>query len=407
MTPENLPVDSSPPEPPQSPATSQTPRWWTCDPVWPPRDAATLEAVGRAVTSGDWGRYAGGASRVVGETIGKLSGRDHVRLMASGSAAIEWSLRAIGVKAGHRVAISAWDYPGILRAVEICGARAILVDTEADRPTMDAEKLDATIRRAQQDPSAGPVTAVVASHLFGIAADITEIVNICNAHDVPLIEDACQVPGMLIGSPDDPPNDPPNDSPVGDLTAQKWAGSIGHVGVLSFGGSKPLSAGSGGAITTSDRRIASRLGSMLDRPSDASPFSSLQSAALLPQFETLDEFNASRSKTAAHLAEHFPTFKPRRGVRASHYKLAIEVPDAMAQQQATRRAAEIDFPIGQPFRSLDTTSRRRCDRPIAIEHANRLASTTVLLDHRMLMSGPERWPDLVAVIGGVIEGSDF
>lgn len=355
--------------------TTARDHWWADHPPWPPNDARIAQSVREVLRSGDWGIYDGDANQGVRETLRRLSGVQHVRLMASGSAAIEWALRALRIESGKRVAISAWDYPGILRGIEVCGGRPVLVDIESERPTMDPSSLDAILGGPE------PIAAVVVSHLFGVAADMAAIMEICRRHSVAVIEDACQVPGMMI--------------------SDRWAGSIGDIGLLSFGGSKPLSAGNGGAIITSQARWMSRLGGMLDRPSDASPLSSIQAAALLPQFETLDELIDRRNATAKHLAKQFATFAYRGRTKPSHYKFAICFDDLAARDQAVARSERMNFPLGKPFRSLDTMNRRRCDQPLPIQHAGPLSNTTAVLDHRMLLTEPDRWADLVSVLSEI------
>ena len=362
--------------------------WWLDRPVWPPVEPAIERAVMVAMRSGDWGRYEAAASEELLTAILAWVGRRRGRLMASGSAAIEWALRSMRggrtglFEPGDRVAISAWDYPGVLRAVELCGATPVMVDVERQRPVMDVGSL----RRVLQTTS---VSMVVASHLFGIAADVEGIAAVCREFEVAWIEDACQVPAMLIDG--------------------QMAGSFGDVATLSFGGSKPLTAGSGGAMLTDDEGIAGRWSAMLDRPSDVSPMSSLQSAALLPQLASIHHWRDRRNATAAMIAERLPeiglsTFLNRSGVTASHYKMAIRFDDADRCTGAIERAGRVGFALGRPFRSLDRVSSRRCEQPVAAVHAGRLAGTTALLDHRMLMVPAERWGDLWGGLREVLGG---
>ena len=89
-----------------------------------------------------------------------------------------------------------------------------------------------------------------------------------------VIEDACQAPGAVIDG--------------------IRSATLGHVGVLSFGGSKLLTAGRGGAILTGDDRIHQRIRLYTQRGNDAYPLSEMQAAVLLPQLRQLDECNQKR-----------------------------------------------------------------------------------------------------------------
>src|SRR5437763_375725 len=96
-----------------------------------------------------------------------------------------------------------------------------------------------------------------------------------------IVEDACQCPGALIDG--------------------KRAGAWGDVGVLSFGGSKLLTAGRGGAILTADAGAHQRARLWQNRANVVCPLSELQAAVLLPQLETLDARNARRLEQVRRL----------------------------------------------------------------------------------------------------------
>src|SRR6056297_209921 len=247
-------------------------------PSWPPEWPEIAEAVAQAVARGDWGRYRGPNGTRLVERIGELAGVRHARLLCSGSAAVEVALRIAGVSAGQQVALCGYDYPGNFRAIELVGARPLLVDAAKASYSIDPQPLETLAPAA--------ISAVLVSHLYGVPADMPRIADVCRENGWRLIEDACQVPGMRVhGRP---------------------AGSWGDVGVFSFGGSKPLTSGNGGALLSNHDAIASRWRAMLDRPSDALPLSELQAAVLLPQLERLAHYNQLRSQTLDGLYQSVP-----------------------------------------------------------------------------------------------------
>jgi perosamine synthetase len=76
------------------------------------------------------------------------------------------------------------------------------------------------------------------------------------------------------------------------------------VGILSFGGSKLLTAGRGGALLTASAEIRQRVRLLQNRANNVvCPLSELQAAALLPQIEQLDLRNAHRHAQVLHLRE--------------------------------------------------------------------------------------------------------
>jgi dTDP-4-amino-4,6-dideoxygalactose transaminase len=97
---------------------------------------------------------------------------------------------------------------------------------------------------------------------------------LADERDLAIVEDTCQVPGAMI--------------------AGRAAGSWGHCGILSFGGSKLLTAGRGGAIVTSRDDVLQRIKIFSERGNDAFPLSELQAAVLVPQLEQLPADNKQR-----------------------------------------------------------------------------------------------------------------
>jgi dTDP-4-amino-4,6-dideoxygalactose transaminase len=100
---------------------------------------------------------------------------------------------------------------------------------------------------------------------------------------LPVIEDACQMPGARVHG----------------HVAGRW----GDVSVLSFGGSKLLTAGRGGALLTHEPDLMQRVRLYSHRGNEAYPLSELQAAILLPQVEALSERNRKRAENLAALCE--------------------------------------------------------------------------------------------------------
>jgi len=109
--------------------------------------------------------------------------------------------------------------------------------------------------------------------------------------------------------------------------AGRRAGTWGDVGVLSFGGSKLLTAGRGGAILTPHADVFQRARLAQNRGNVVCPLSELQAAALLPQLDRLDERNARRRAAVAHLDETLrevpglTRFRNRADGEAGYYKV--------------------------------------------------------------------------------------
>jgi dTDP-4-amino-4,6-dideoxygalactose transaminase len=235
-------------------------------PPWPGYRTDVAEAVSQSLHNGSWGHYCGPNHARLEQQLAMLHGCEHVLLCASGTAAVELALRGARVGVGDEVILAAYDFKANFQNVLTVGAVPVLVDVRADNWQFDDQQLSAAISEKTR--------AIVVSHLHGAFADISAVNRFASNRNLIVIEDACQCPGALLG--------------------EQRAGSIGHVGVLSFGGSKLLSAGRGGAVLTNQPEIAQRIKLHTQRGNEAYPLSELQAAALVPQVETLDEYNRRR-----------------------------------------------------------------------------------------------------------------
>ena len=361
-------------------------------------DDASLHAeiqasIERLFANGDWANY---RSQVLDELVSEIAGHvgvTTVRLCSSGSLAMELALRACGLNEGDEVICPALDYPGNIRAVRLLNALPMIVDSALDRWTIDIEQVE--------QAGNSRTRAVIASHLYGEIADVMRLRSLCDERGWSLIEDVCQMPGGRIGD--------------------RALGSFGHVGAFSFGGSKPLTAGSGGAVVTSDPRIAQRMAAYCDRPSDATALSPLQAAALLPQWRRLNRLIVNQQSNLRRLENEVawatPRWRwPREGQLdhvACYYKIPIELvanPDGSESFCELERHEWLDSlknvgrSAGVPFRVITKVTNGR-GLVQGSKNAEKIALKNILLDHRCIAGSSEcvieLGKQLIAVHDGV------
>ena len=107
--------------------------------------------------------------------------------VANGTDAIALALKAVGVRAGDRVATVAHTVSATVAAIEQIGARPVLVDID-ETCCMDVESVAAAYRHWD-------LTAIVPVHLYGRTAKVLEIKHNCPGSMV--VEDAAHAPGGL------------------------------------------------------------------------------------------------------------------------------------------------------------------------------------------------------------------
>jgi dTDP-4-amino-4,6-dideoxygalactose transaminase len=138
------------------------------------------------------------------------------------------------IKPGQKVILSPYTISDVVNMVLCAGGVPLFADTEADGScNIDANE----VRRLLEQES--DVGAVMVTHFYGLMCDIDPIVEMCRERGIPLIEDAAQS--------------------FGAKHAGKRAGTIGDVGIFSFGLLKNVTSFIGGAVLARDRALADRI----------------------------------------------------------------------------------------------------------------------------------------------------
>jgi dTDP-4-amino-4,6-dideoxygalactose transaminase len=170
--------------------------------------------------------------RARAEEIRRVFGLDHVFLVSSGSAALTLSLLALKSLASRTdVVIPAYTCFSVPAAVLKAGLRPVLCDIDPVTFDFNPALLEAALT--------GNTLCVISHHLFGVPSDVDRTRALCRAHQILVVEDAAQAMG-------------------GESRGRKL-GTIGDVGIFSFGRGKNITCGSGGAVVTRSGEIAAAL----------------------------------------------------------------------------------------------------------------------------------------------------
>jgi 8-amino-3,8-dideoxy-alpha-D-manno-octulosonate transaminase len=155
----------------------------------------------------------------------------HVVAVSSGTAALACALIGMGIPAGAEVIVPAVTFVACVNAVVM--ARGVPVFAEVDDSlTLDPTRLGERVT--------GQTFAIMPVHLMNAAADMDPILAAARRAGVRVLEDAAQAIGVRYHG--------------------RRVGSMGDVGAFSFQLDKNITAGEGGAVSTSDpvvhRRVA-------------------------------------------------------------------------------------------------------------------------------------------------------
>jgi dTDP-4-amino-4,6-dideoxygalactose transaminase len=218
------------------------------------------------------------------DAIARAVGTAHAAVVSSGTAALHLALLALEIGPGDEVIVPAYTFPATANVVELCGARAVLVDVDADTFNVDASAVAAAV---------GPKTrAVMAVHLFGRPV-AWEALQTAVPQEVALIEDAAGALGARYrGTP---------------------CGALGVAGCLSFHPRKIVTTGEGGAVATDEAALDAAVrrfrhhgwATLGDMPAPGFNYRlpDLLCAVGIPQLTRLEELLAARERVARWYAE--------------------------------------------------------------------------------------------------------
>jgi perosamine synthetase len=248
---------------------------------------AELAAVEEVVRSGQL--TMGPAVTAFEAAVTAAVGTAHAAAVSSGTAALHLALLALGIGPGDEVVVPAYTFPATANTVELCGARAVLVDVDPDTFVLDPAAVAAAVTPRTR--------AVMAVHLFGRPVAWEELQSAVS-QDVVLVEDAAGALGARYrGTP---------------------CGALGVAGCLSFHPRKIVTTGEGGAVTTDEAELDAAVRRLrhhgwaelgdLPAPGFNYRLPDLLCAIGIPQLGRLEELLTARERVAAWYAERLEHF---------------------------------------------------------------------------------------------------
>ena len=353
---------------------------------WPIADDSIRDVFAKMLSDGSWGRYHGPHCESLQTALADFHSVEHVMLCSSGTSAVELALRAAKVEPGDEVILAAYDYKANFANVLSLGATPVLVDTLPGLPILDPTQLPAAF--------SSKTRAIICSHLHGSFARIDEVASLARQRGIVVIEDACQTAGGTLNG--------------------RAAGSIGDIGVLSFGGSKLLTAGRGGAVLTNDAMLAQRIRLYTQRGNDAYPLSEMQAAVLLPQLQQLPHRTKLRLTNVQRLLQQLAPNSPlQAAIDPSPLQLGNSIPAfyKLAFRYTTRAGSKFDresfceelrtrnIPLDSAFPGLHRIhSQRRFRTAEDLPNADLLHENLITLHHPILLADALEIDKLAAVI---------
>lgn len=185
------------------------------------------------------------------ESLAKYCGVKHAAALSSGTAAIHLALIILGVDKGDEVIASSFTFSATVNPIVYQGATPVLIDSEPGTWNMDPELLEKAIKRQRAKGDGHRVKAIIPVHLYGMPANMKEILRIANQYEIPVVEDAAEA--------------------LGSRFENRPAGSFGKISILSFNGNKIITTSGGGALLSDDKDIVARARFLSTQARDHAP----------------------------------------------------------------------------------------------------------------------------------------
>ena len=163
--------------------------------------------------------------------------------VVNGTAGIQVALRLVGVGTGDEVITQALTFVATANAIAYNGASPIFLDVDIDTMGLSPKAVSQFLEEFGELHEEGcfnkktgkRISACLPMHTFGFPVHMDELKAVCNAWNIPIVEDAAESLGSEYKS--------------------QPTGSIGDMGVFSFNGNKIVTCGGGGVIVTNNEQL--------------------------------------------------------------------------------------------------------------------------------------------------------
>lgn len=207
----------------------------------------------------------------------------HAITTCNGTAALHLALLACDIGPGDEVIVPTLTFIATANAVTYTGAQPVFIDSETDTWNINPAKIEKAITPRTK--------AIIPVHLYGHPADMGPLQEICDKHNLLLIEDAAEAHGAMYKG--------------------QQVGSLGDMGIFSFFGNKIVTTGEGGMIVTDNDEYADKIRVLRDHGMDKNRrywhpvlgynyrLTNVQAALGVAQMEKIEQILLKKRKNAA------------------------------------------------------------------------------------------------------------
>jgi perosamine synthetase len=307
-------------------------------------------------------------------------GSTHAVAINNGTAALHAALLAADIGQGDEVIVPSFTFFATASAVSMTGAKPVFVDVHERTFNIDP---------AQVENAVTPRTkAVIGVHLFGQPFDVTGVEQVCESHNLTLIEDAAQAQGAI--------------------SHGQRAGAMGHMGCFSFYATKNMTTGEGGMVTTSDKAFNERLRLLINHGQSEKylhtrigynyRLTDVAAAIGLVQLKKLEKFNMRRRKNAEYFDSHISvkgllTPEVAQGTHHVYHQYVVRLTDEFPMKRADfieyLKAKGIGTAVHYPIPLHHQPVYARANEPDSCPVSTRLAGSVLSIPVHPLLDQKE------------------
>lgn len=175
--------------------------------------------------------YGGTEVQALEREWGKYFNVKHAISVNSATSGLYAAIGAIGIEPGDEVIVSPYTMSASATAIVVYGGIPVFADIEEEYFCLDVKSIEQKITSRTK--------AIMVVDIFGQAYDVKNINALAKKHKLKVIEDAAQAPDAMYEN--------------------KFAGTLGDIGVFSLNYHKHIHCGEGGMVVTDNDALAEKL----------------------------------------------------------------------------------------------------------------------------------------------------
>ncbi|WP_318484216.1 DegT/DnrJ/EryC1/StrS family aminotransferase [Photobacterium leiognathi] len=204
---------------------------------WPSFTKQEAEAISRTLLSNKVNYWTGNECREFEKEFAAWVGCEYAVALSNGTLALDVALKAMNIGMGDDVIVTSRTFLASASSIVTAGANPVFADVDLNSQNITVETIQAVITPNTK--------AIIVVHLAGMPAEMDDIMEYANQHNLYVIEDCAQAHGAKYKG--------------------RAVGSIGHVGAWSFCQDKIMTTGGeGGMVTTNDKVLWNAMWSYKD-----------------------------------------------------------------------------------------------------------------------------------------------